>query len=344
MFTIRVAGLADIKQLSELFENTISNINSKDYPDEEIIDWVSCGKDPLRWKELITALYFIVAETTDNQIVGFSSVSDDGYLHSMFVHKDFQNRGVATALYKEIEKFAFGKNIRTLTSEVSITARPFFERRGFMVDEEQKRKANKLFLTNHKMNKQLPKPLNKLINEELWQLFPIILSGHKDHWKNDYNSGRALLEEIIGKENITRISHIGSTAIPGLLSKPTIDILVEIREDTDIKDLIEKMESFDHIYSPQPDKPAPHLMFMKGYTPYGFEDHVFHIHVRYSGDWDELYFRDYLLEHPGVAEEYGILKLKLKDKFEHDRDAYTDAKTEFISEVTRLARKEFGDR
>jgi len=85
-------------------------------------------------------------------------------------------------------------------------------------------------------------------------------------------------------------------------------------------------------------------MFMKGYTPYGFEDHVFHIHVRYSGDWDELYFRDYLLEHPGVAEEYGILKLKLKDKFEHDRDAYTDAKTEFISEVTRLARKEFGDR
>ncbi|MDR3060393.1 MAG: GrpB family protein [Prevotella sp.] len=65
-----------------------------------------------------------------------------------------------------------------------------------------------------------------------------------------------------------------------------------------------------------------------------------YLHVRYSGDWDELYFRDYLLTHPDVAREYGILKLKLQEIYKHDRDGYTQAKSDFIKEVTNRARKE----
>jgi len=79
-------------------------------------------------------------------------------------------------------------------------------------------------------------------------------------------------------------------------------------------------------------------MFMKGYTPQGFEGQAFHVHVRYSGDWDELYFRDYLLANPDIAAEYGKLKLELQKKYKHDRDAYTSAKTDFIKRITRLAR------
>ncbi|MFX4261478.1 GrpB family protein [Pelotomaculum propionicicum] len=81
-------------------------------------------------------------------------------------------------------------------------------------------------------------------------------------------------------------------------------------------------------------------LFMKGYTPEGFKGQVYHVHVRYSGDWDELYFRDYLISHPDVADEYGKLKLELKNRFEFDRDAYTDAKTDFIKKATRLAKEE----
>ena len=80
------------------------------------------------------------------------------------------------------------------------------------------------------------------------------------------------------------------------------------------------------------------MMFMKGYTPQGFKGQVFHVHVRYNGDWDELYFRDYLLAYPEIADEYGKLKLELKKGYEHDRDGYTHAKTDFIKRITRLAR------
>ena len=118
----------------------------------------------------------------------------------------------------------------------------------------------------------------------------------------------------------------------------TIDILLEIKDDTDIERLISNMHSAGYIYSEQPNNPAPHMMFMKGYTPEGFKGQVFHVHVRYSGDWDELYFRDYLLAHPEIADEYGKLKLELKKKYEHDRDGYTYAKTGFIERINKLAR------
>ena len=63
-----------------------------------------------------------------------------------------------------------------------------------------------------------------------------------------------------------------------------------------------------------------------------------------AGDNDELYFRDYLNEHPEVAKEYEALKLDLWKKYEHNRDAYTDAKTDFIRHWTQEARKKYGNR
>ena len=74
-------------------------------------------------------------------------------------------------------------------------------------------------------------------------------------------------------------------------------------------------------------------------TKDGFADKVYHIHLRFSGDNDEIYFRDYLNAHPDVAKEYETLKLQLWRKYEHNRDAYTDAKTEFIFKWTAKARK-----
>ena len=106
-----------------------------------------------------------------------------------------------------------------------------------------------------------------------------------------------------------------------------------------IVNLILVMETNGYICSPQPHKPKPHLMFLKGYTTKGFLPPVFHVHIRYPGKWDEIYFRDYLLKHPEIAKEYGSLKLKLKEEFEHDRDGYTNAKTEFIQRITQFAKK-----
>lgn len=104
---------------------------------------------------MIKIHYFIVAINQQSEIVGFSSITPQGYLHSMFVHKDFQGEGIATMLLNEIEQYAITNGIIRITSEVSLTARPFFEKKGYIVEEEQKRKANQLSLTNFWMAKQV---------------------------------------------------------------------------------------------------------------------------------------------------------------------------------------------
>ncbi|PFD93502.1 hypothetical protein COE15_05720 [Bacillus cereus] len=185
------------------------------------------------------------------------------------------------------------------------------------------------------------KSLSEMSLEELWELFPIILKEHNPIWKDWYLQEEKLLNNIIGNQYIERINHIGSTSVNGLLAKPTIDILIEITEDCDLKFLVSKLEKNGYILEKQPQKPIPHMMFMKGYTAKGFSEKVFHLHVRYLGDWNELYFRDFLQLRKDITQEYSNLKMSLIDKYEHNRDGYTKAKTEFVNKYTKIAKTKF---
>ena len=137
------------------------------------------------------------------------------------------------------------------------------------------------------------------------------------------------------------ISHIGSTAIPDIWAKPIVDILVEIPRETELAQLKSRILCGGYICMSET---ANAISFNKGYTENGFAEKVFHLHLRYRGDNDELYFRDYLREHRDVASEYEKLKLTLWKKFEYDRDGYTAAKTEFVKCYTDKARSLYGDR
>ncbi len=86
------------------------------------------------------------------------------------------------------------------------------------------------------------------------------------------------------------------------------------------------------------------IPFNKGYTEKGFAEKVFHLHLKYIGDNDELYFRDYLMEHTDVAKEYERMKLRLWKEYEFNRDGYTNAKTNFIRKYTEKAKLEYGDK
>ena len=145
----------DIPEMRELFRTTVLTVNSKDYTKEEVADWASCGDSIEHWKELLAKNDYIGAIDGQGKIVGFSSMNAEGYLHSMFVHKDWQGKGVATLLLSEVEKMACGYGVRKISVEVSITARPFFEKHGYKVVKEQKAKANRLWLTNYVMEKTL---------------------------------------------------------------------------------------------------------------------------------------------------------------------------------------------
>ena len=159
-FIIRAALQSDAVELKKLFQNTVLAINRRDYSQAEVEDWASCGDDLSNIEDMIKTHYFIVAVNQQSEIVGFSSITPQGYLHSMFVHKDFQGKGIAIMLLNEIEQYAITNGIMRITSEVSLTARPFFEKRGYIVEEEQKRKANQLSLTNFWMAKQTICPKN----------------------------------------------------------------------------------------------------------------------------------------------------------------------------------------
>ena len=190
------------------------------------------------------------------------------------------------------------------------------------------------------MKKEL-KELSEMTLEELWKLFPIFLVKPNKMWKSYFNEIKASLLEQLNSYTIDRISHIGSTAIQGIWAKNIIDVLIEIPENLDIKKVAQTIEDNGFIRMSDSDR---RVSFNKGYTKDGFSDKVYHIHLRYNGDNDELYFRDYLNEHPTIAKEYESLKLKLWKEYEYNRDAYTNAKTNFIHKWTTKAHKIYGKR
>ena len=184
------------------------------------------------------------------------------------------------------------------------------------------------------------KALSDMTLEELCELFPIVLTEHKEIWGKWYTEEEKRLAGILPLENI-KISHIGSTAVNGIWAKPIIDILVEIPGSLSIDRVKELLIQNGYIcMSEQQNRSS----FNRGYTNEGFAEKVFHLHLRYEGDNDELYFRDYLNDNPFIAKQYEELKLSLWKEFEHDRDGYTLAKTSFIEEQTDKAKKYYGYR
>lgn len=180
------------------------------------------------------------------------------------------------------------------------------------------------------------KALSEMSLAELWQLFPIRLTAHQDCWAGQYQEEEARLRALLKPGAIGRISHIGSTAVPGIWAKPIVDILLETAPEEDWAPLKQSLLENGYLCMSQS---AGRMSFNRGYTENGFAQRVFHLHLRAPGDWDELYFRDYLRQYPQAAREYEALKLELWKRFEHDRDGYTAAKGAFVENCTRRARQ-----
>ncbi|MDO5732964.1 MAG: GrpB family protein [Eubacteriales bacterium] len=187
----------------------------------------------------------------------------------------------------------------------------------------------------------MAKDFEDMSPEEHGQLFPIFLVEPNAQRASYYAAERESLLSLIPRDCLRRISHIGSTSIPGIWAKNIVDILVEVRCEADLYTVQDLLLNRDYSCLCQM---ARQITLNKGYTDRGFADQVFHLHIRIAGDNDELYFRDYLIEHEAVAREYESLKRSLWKLYEHDRARYTDAKTDFIQAYTRLAKEAYGDR
>lgn len=185
------------------------------------------------------------------------------------------------------------------------------------------------------------KTLSEMSLEELWHLFPIILTEHDTRWAVWYAEEERLLKKFLPAAWTVRISHIGSTAIWDIWAKPIIDILMEVRIDNGLETFKPVLEQAGYRCMSEN---GQRISFNKGYTENGFADKVFHLHLRRIGDHDELYFRDYLNEYADAAKEYEKLKLSLWKRYEYDRDGYTKEKGLFVRKYTWEAKKKFKNR
>lgn len=165
--------------------------------------------------------------------------------------------------------------------------------------------------------------------EELWELFPITLVAYNPDWKVWADEEMDFLSQLLSDYPV-RISHIGSTAIHSIKSKPIIDLLVELSDCFDWKAVKDLLKLNGYICMAESEG---RMSFNKGYTINGYAERVFHVHFHLPGDNDEIRFRDYLLEHSDMALEYEKLKLSLLPKFQNDRDGYTEAKSDFVKRI-----------
>ena len=185
----------------------------------------------------------------------------------------------------------------------------------------------------------MSKELSEMSIEELWQLFPIVLTEHQICWKQWYLDEETVLRNILPSD--VQINHIGSTAINSIWAKPIIDILLETQSENDFGSIKGLLIHNGYICMSQD---LTRISFNKGYTINGFAEKVFHLHLRCSGDNDELYFRDYLNAHLEIAKAYEEMKLNLWKEYKHNRDGYTNAKTEFITKYTNEAKQKYGNK
>lgn len=145
----------NIAEMRALFRATVLHVNIQHYTREEVEDWASCGDKLERWKELMSVNQYVGAFNECDDLVGFASMNEQGYLHSMFVDKDWQGKGVATRLLAEVENMARRWGVSEITVDVSVTAKAFFENKGYETVRKQLHKANRLELVNFFMRKKI---------------------------------------------------------------------------------------------------------------------------------------------------------------------------------------------
>lgn len=166
---------------------------------------------------------------------------------------------------------------------------------------------------------------------------PVRIADYDTEWPARYESERARLTDVVGPM-VAQIEHVGSTSVPGLPAKPTIDMMVALRNLADVEGCIAPLEAIGYTYT-----------YVLAFGPPGWHyfsrrdpaiDLGYHIHITEVGTdfWRKhLAFRDYLRTHPDTAAEYAALKRGLAGEHGEDRIGYATAKTEFVQAVVRRA-------
>lgn len=160
---------------------------------------------------------------------------------------------------------------------------------------------------------------------------------YDSQWPKLFTFEKRAIQHALGYFPGLRIEHFGSTAVPGLAAKPILDILVGVSSKGDWPKMVQPLAVLGYVHGPGAFDDAIHWFFVKGMPPFGKKrTHQIHFYELEGEGWRrELAFRDHLRTHTVDAMRYEFLKRELASKFASDREAYTEAKDEFIQEILR---------
>jgi len=144
----------DLDALLKLFKETVHAVNAKDYTEAQLDAWAPEVLDVERWQQTLSKNHTLIAEQ-DDAIIGFADVETNGYFNRLYVHKDFQGRGVAKLLTKALEDYVIQQGLSSIMVTASITAKPFFESRGYTVIAEVSSESKGQVLANFLMDKTI---------------------------------------------------------------------------------------------------------------------------------------------------------------------------------------------
>lgn len=153
---IRRANASDLDDLLTLFANTIRFINSRDYNPPQIEAWLSSIHDRDRWLDKIKNQYFILFQE-EGLVLGFASLDQGRYIDLFYVHKDWQGKGIGSQLLRYLETVALNHSgpHPVLYSDVSKTALPFFQKKGFLMEKKNEINLRGIGLYNFRMKKEI---------------------------------------------------------------------------------------------------------------------------------------------------------------------------------------------
>ena len=147
--TVRNYRSSDCEKVAELFYETVHTVNAENYTAEQLFAWAKDERQLQTRKNDFIKQHTLIAEI-DGNIVGFGSMTDAGCLDLLYIHKDFQRKGLATKLCDELER-----GFSVVVTQASVTAKPFFEKRGYSVMTGQTVERSGVKLKNYKMQKIL---------------------------------------------------------------------------------------------------------------------------------------------------------------------------------------------
>jgi len=311
--------------LRQVFLSAVHGTASRDYRPDQVEAWAPLQVGPEAWAGRIRAIRPYVAEE-GGVILGYADLQPDGTIDHFFIAAEAGGKGVGSALMGRIVETALERGIPALYSEVSLTARAFFERWGFVMETAQTVVKRGVPLENFKMRR--PMPLAGAGDPEA----PVEVVDYDPTWPARFLAERALLEPLLGPWLAGLAEHIGSTAVPGLPAKPVIDLMAPV-------------------VSLEASRPAIAAMARAGYCHYPYKAETMHYFCKPSPSlrthhphlvpfpspaWlQRLAFRDALRGDPGLAAQYADLKCGLATRFQMDREAYPATKAPFIRKVLK---------